>query len=100
VCGVPVVCDLDRRVLACGNAEWPLPRPQAANELEILVDRNMIDVFAGGGAVYLPYAVLLKQTDHDMRLFAENGDVIVEDLNVEHVRSIWSRTSRTSGGNQ
>lgn len=91
VCGVPVRCDLNSGAVSCGDATWPLPAGADAGRLEVFVDRAMIEVFAGDGAVYLPYGCLLHEATPEVAVAVEDGTLAVERLTVHRMGLIWTR---------
>ena len=57
--------------------------------LRILVDRSVVEVFAGGGRVAITDRVFPKPSSTGMSLFAEGGDAHVASLEAWNIRSAW-----------
>ena len=65
--------------------------PQEALELaiEILVDRNSIEIFGNTGRVYMPIGGILPEDNKTLELFARDGDVKTGLLEIFELNSIW-----------
>ena len=57
--------------------------------LRILVDRSVVEVFAGGGRVAITDRVFPRPSSTGMSLFAEGGDARVASLDAWSIRSAW-----------
>ncbi len=87
--GVEVTVDVERRELRCAGQRAPLLGEMNGIELEILVDRGSIEIFAQRGAVYIPIGVLMADRPPRLEAFAVGGNGTLEELTVWRVRSIW-----------
>jgi len=57
--------------------------------LEILVDRNSIEIFGNNGRVYMPRGGRLDENNKKLKLSAKTGDVKVDLLEIYKLKSIW-----------
>lgn len=58
-------------------------------ELTIYCDRVGVEVFAAGGLVYIPMAIIPNAEDRSASISALNGEVKVDSLVVHELRSAW-----------
>ncbi len=58
-------------------------------ELELLVDRNSIEIFANSGRVYMPIGGILPEDDKSTKLFSEGGMIQLEKIDIWELNSIW-----------
>ena len=58
-------------------------------DLELLVDRNSIEIFGNGGRLYMPIGGILPEDDKSIKLFSDGSTTHVETLDVWELRSIW-----------
>jgi sucrose-6-phosphate hydrolase SacC (GH32 family) len=55
----------------------------------VLVDRGSIEVFGNDGAVALSAGTLVRSENVSLSVSAEGGEVKVETLSVNVLRSVW-----------
>jgi len=89
VCGTDVAYDAADHVLRCRDRSAPLTPVDGRIDLELLVDRNSIEIFANAGRVYMPIGGILKDTDPAIELFGDGAATPVETLDVWTLHSIW-----------
>jgi len=82
--GVPVV--ITSKTVACGTD--PAPVQGQIHQVEILLDRGSVEVFANQGEVSLTRYVL--PGDNGLSVKAEGGDVSLQTLKVYPLNSAWS----------
>lgn len=58
-------------------------------QLTIYCDRVGLEIFAAGGLVYIPMAIVPNDADRSVSFTPCNGDVKVESLVVHELRSAW-----------
>jgi sucrose-6-phosphate hydrolase SacC (GH32 family)/catechol 2,3-dioxygenase-like lactoylglutathione lyase family enzyme len=87
--GIPVVYDVRKRLLTCGDHSAPLEPEHGRIRLRILVDRASIEIFGNDGRLYMPIGILLPEKERPLELFVRNGFALVETLTVREVKSIW-----------
>jgi sucrose-6-phosphate hydrolase SacC (GH32 family)/catechol 2,3-dioxygenase-like lactoylglutathione lyase family enzyme len=95
--GVPVVYDAAKRVLTCGASSAPLEPEQGRIRLRILADRASIEIFGGGGRLYMPIGRLLPAEEKWIDLTGEGGAPLVETLIVREIRSSWDESGFLRG---
>jgi fructan beta-fructosidase len=87
--GIEVAYDVSGRMLSCLDKTAPLSPVNGVIELELLVDRTSIEIFANGGQVYMPMAVIPPEENKSLRILADGGPMQIESLEVHHLRSAW-----------
>ena len=86
---IPIVCDVQKQQLSCAGKSAPLKLMDGRIRLEILVDRMSIEIYANGGLVYMPIGVNLTNNSDSLNLISENGNTMIETLDVYQLKSIW-----------
>ena len=87
--GVPVTYDAKKGELSCGDKTAALEPENGRVSLRLLVDRQSVEIFGGGGRVYMPMAVTFREDAAPLAVFAGGGGVRAEALTVHELRSAW-----------
>jgi fructan beta-fructosidase len=87
--GMPVVYDVERQKLLCCDRTAPLKAPGGRLRLRILLDRASIEIFAAGGLVYMPLAVIPEDNDRSCFLLSRGGRGKAVNVDVFKLYSIW-----------
>ncbi|MHC4642694.1 MAG: GH32 C-terminal domain-containing protein [Planctomycetota bacterium] len=87
--GTRITYNLEKAQLTCRDKKAALKPVNGKIDLELLVDRNSIEIFANGGRVYMPIGGILPEDDKSIKLFSEDGMTQLETLDVWELRSIW-----------
>ena len=87
--GVPVTFSAKARVLGCGDRSASLKPEGGKIKLRLLVDRVSIEIFANKGRVYMPMAILPKDENRSIAVFAKGGGVKLTTLTVNTLKSAW-----------
>jgi sucrose-6-phosphate hydrolase SacC (GH32 family) len=87
--GVAVVYDTQGQSLRCKDHSVEMPLENGRLDLRILVDRASLEVFAGGGRVYLPLSLVYPEGRQDLSLTASGGSAWLERLELRKLRCIW-----------
>jgi sucrose-6-phosphate hydrolase SacC (GH32 family) len=87
--GVAVVYDTQGQSLRCKDHSVEMPLENGRLDLRILVDRASLEVFAGGGRVYLPLSLVYPEGRQDLSLTANGGSAWLERLELRKLRCIW-----------
>jgi fructan beta-fructosidase len=87
--GLSVVYDAKRGELRCQDKAAPLTAMDGKVTLRILVDRLSVEIFAGGGRVYMPMGHVVEEVDTAVDVFAKGGRATVSDVVVNHLNSAW-----------
>jgi len=61
-------------------------------QLEILVDRASIEIFANDGEVVLSSCFTPKEGDNDLTLWTQGGELFVDEIEVYELKSAWKIT--------
>ena len=64
-------------------------------EILVLVDRSLIEIFAEDGAKVMTNQVFPTNTNHGVRLYANGGGVLIHDIQIYQVGSIWNKSPDT-----
>jgi fructan beta-fructosidase len=87
--GIPVVCNLKDQKLSCRDRSAPLKPDGGKIRLQILLDRTSIEIFANGGRVYMPIAVIPADDNRQLEIFCKGGPVKLRTLEVFPLQSAW-----------
>lgn len=87
--GTSVTYSAVREELSCGGCLTPLRPVNGRISLRVLVDRTTVEIFANGGARYMPVAAIAPPENRSLELFARGGQAEVVSLDVRQVNSIW-----------
>ena len=87
--GTPVAYNVPAQQLV-GRCSAPMKAPRGRVRLELLVDRTSIEVFAGGGRIYMPIGTLLPEDDRTIGVFTRGGPTRLKSLEVFPLRSAWN----------
>ncbi len=89
--GVPVAFNVKANLLSCGDRSAPLKPEGGKVSLRLLVDRVSLEIFANDGRVYMPMAIIPKDGDRSIALFAKGGGVKLTALTVHTLKPAWDR---------
>ena len=87
--GIPVVYNVAAQTLTCQGKTAPLPLVARRIRLRLLVDRTTLEIFGNEGRVYMPIAVLPRDEDRSLELYARGGDARIRTLEASELKSIW-----------
>jgi len=87
--GTPVVYDVKGGQIVCKTAKAPLKPEGNRVRIQILVDRTSIEVFAGGGRVYMPVGVVHPEDSKTLETTTTGGAAKVVRLEVYELKSAW-----------
>lgn len=68
----------------------PLEPIEGKIELEILVDRSSIEIFANHGESGISTCFSPIQGEEEMILYTQGGELFVESLEAHTLKSVWS----------
>jgi sucrose-6-phosphate hydrolase SacC (GH32 family) len=88
--GTEVLCDMDKGQLSCGDKTAPLTAIDGKLYLELVVDRNSIEIYANGGEVYMPMGGILPAENKTLSMFSRDGLTNIDSLEVWKLKSIWN----------
>jgi sucrose-6-phosphate hydrolase SacC (GH32 family) len=87
--GLPVTYNAREYLIACKDKKAPLKPADGKIGLEILVDRNSVEIFGNNGSMYMPIGQVLPEDNKSIELFTKGGKTQVEDLEVYELNSVW-----------
>lgn len=96
--GVSLRCDPMEKTLTANGYEAALSLADGKLKLRCLVDRISIEVFAEGGLVYMPLAVIPSGDETGISIRAVEGTVTVDHLECHELNSIWHDPSPDDQG--
>jgi len=89
--GTEVLYDAAKERISCNGKSTALKPKNGKITLEILVDRNSIEIFGNSGQVYMPIGQILSEENKRLELFSRGSDVKVDRLDVYELKSIWKK---------
>ncbi len=89
--GLPVLYDVKKQELTCGNHRAPLSPGGGKLQLRILVDRGSVEVFANHGCVAISTGHIPKDENQTLEWVSREGAARIESLTVFEMRSAWLR---------
>jgi len=89
--GTEVLYDAKAERISCKKKTAQLKPKDGKIVLEILVDRNSIEIFGNEGRVYMPMGQILPEANKALELFSRGGEVKVDQLDIYELKSIWNK---------
>ena len=87
--GAPVTYNTKENMVSCMNHKAKLSPADGTITLEILVDRNSIEVFANDGRVYMPVGKILPNDNKTIELFTKGAITNIKSIEVYELNSAW-----------
>lgn len=87
--GVPVVYDVVNQKISCMGNQAMLAPQDGKISLHIFVDRASVDIYGGGGALYMPMAKVLSPGNQNLKLTCQGGDAKIISLKVYELKPAW-----------
>ncbi len=87
--GVPVVYNVEEKVISCEGHEAPCKPINGKIKLQILVDRTLIEIFINDGRYFMPIGVTPDDDNRSLAVFAKGGRANIEEMAVYEMESIW-----------
>lgn len=95
LCGVPVTYTPSTQQISCRGDTQSLPAINGTVSLEIISDRQTIEIFGNGGQVYMPIAgTSYNATNNLVSLTSQGAPTTFQNLTVNKLKSIWPVPSR------
>jgi len=88
--GIPIVYNIDKCTLACGESKANLKPDNGKIRLRILVDRVSMEIFANDGKMYMPIRANAVDGKKGLALFTKGGNTTIGLLKVYQLKSIWN----------
>ncbi|MBN2775370.1 MAG: glycoside hydrolase family 32 protein [Prolixibacteraceae bacterium] len=87
--GIEVNYNVDRGVLSCMGQIAPLNPVNGKIQMEILLDRSSVEIYANNGQVVMSFVVASPEENDSMELFTHGGELLVEKLDIYEINSVW-----------
>ncbi len=87
--GTPVVYSVAKQELSCQSKTAPLKPESGTIQLEILLDRTSVEIFANRGRIYMPIGVIPADDNQSFQLSTRGGPAKIQSLEVYRLRSAW-----------
>ena len=68
-----------------------MPLVDGRVQLEILVDRLSIEIFANAGRIYMPMGMVLDVDNKTLGISAQGGTATIQSMSVHQLNSAWKR---------
>lgn len=87
--GTEIRYDTNKKVLDCLGKEVPLSTKDGKIQLEILVDRSSIEIFANGGEEVISSCFTPNLNENGLTLWTQGGEIFVNQIEVFKIKSAW-----------
>jgi fructan beta-fructosidase len=75
--------------MSCLGNQAALAAEGGTISLNIFVDRASVDIYGGGGTLYMPMASALSPKNRGVKLSCQGGDARILSLKVHELNSAW-----------
>ncbi|MDF2441654.1 MAG: fructan beta-fructosidase, partial [Abditibacteriota bacterium] len=90
--GTEVLYDVAKQELSCGDRKAPLKLVDGNLQIQILVDRTSLEIFADNGLVYMPMGNVPKDDNKTLALFVRGGNAALKMMEVNTLKSAWPQS--------
>jgi sucrose-6-phosphate hydrolase SacC (GH32 family) len=90
---VVVTYNASSQQISCNGNTQPLPALNGSVQLEIIVDRNTIEIFGNNGQLYMPLPANNSEGNSLISLTCTGGSANFGSLTVNKLKSIWTGSS-------
>jgi len=87
--GTEILYDAAKEEIFCKGRPGKVKLQNGKIVLEILVDRNSIEIFGNNGLMYMPIAGILPEDNKTLKLSAKTAGIKVDLLEIYELNSIW-----------
>ena len=87
--GVPIIFNAAKQELTVNGHRSPAPLRVGKQQIRILADRTLFEVFASDGLTYVPLPVIPKADARDIAVSVKGGAVTFSSLEANQLESIW-----------
>lgn len=87
--GIPVVYNVQTNKIICLGNEAQLKPDNGIISLHVFVDSASVDIYGGGGTLYMPMAKALSPEDQNLNLSCQGGNAKIVSLKVFNLKSSW-----------
>jgi sucrose-6-phosphate hydrolase SacC (GH32 family) len=88
--GKEIKYDTETQMISCDEEQTRLKPIDGIINLRILVDKLTFELFANDGLLYMPIRAYPEEKQSSLEIFSKKGDVIVNSLIVNELKSIWN----------
>jgi fructan beta-fructosidase len=92
--GVTVTYNATSQQIYCNGVTNPLPPINGVVQLEIIVDRDTIEIFGNNGQLYMPLPASNSSGNSLISLSCTGGVATFNSLTVNKLKSIWTGSSQ------
>jgi len=90
LCGVPITYTPGSQQITCNGVTNPLPPVNETVTLEIITDRQSVEIFGNSGQLYMPMAsTSYSSTNNLLSLTSQGASTVFNSLTVNQLKSIW-----------
>jgi sucrose-6-phosphate hydrolase SacC (GH32 family) len=83
-----------KKILECLSRQAFVDTNNGKLELEVLVDRTSIEVFANGGETTMSSCFLADEGENNLVLWTQGGELFVDQLEVYTIKSVWDEKKK------
>ena len=87
--GLPLTYNAEENLIACKDKKARLNPDDGKIRLELLVDKNSVEIFGNNGSMYMPIGQIFPEDNKSIELFSKGGKMQVEDIKVYELNSAW-----------
>ena len=91
--GVEIKYDVKNRKLSCFDVVADVEPINGRIQMQILLDRTVLELFANAGKVSISDTFIAKPEDKALRMYAKGGAAKIISLDVYELESIWPQES-------
>ncbi|HEV2435278.1 MAG TPA: glycoside hydrolase family 32 protein, partial [Verrucomicrobiae bacterium] len=92
--GVTVAYNASTQQISCNGDTQSLPPLNGSVQLELIVDRDTIEIFGNNGQLYMPLPASNPVSNSLISLTCTGGNATFDSLTVNQLKSIWSGVSQ------
>ena len=90
LCGVPVTYTPGSQQITCNGVTNPLPPVNGTVTLEIITDRQSVEIFGNSGQLYMPIAsTSYLPANNALSLSSQGASTVFNSLVVNQLKSVW-----------
>ena len=87
--GTEIRYDVKKKTLECMGGHAVVEPRNGIIQLEILIDRSSIEIFANDGEVVLSSCFTPNVNDEALTFWTQGGEVLVDDMEVHELKTVW-----------
>jgi fructan beta-fructosidase len=89
--GVTITYSPATQQIQCNGISQPLPIVNGSVQLEVIQDRQMLEIFGNAGQLYMPIAgTSYSPTNNGMAVLSAGNTTTFKSLTINKMKSIWS----------